>query len=85
MKGLQFCADAKGISNLENFAIFTLANLFQFGQIAASHLRALSSVGRAPDLHSGGQEFDSPSVHHLNKLEPSSPRRPRVLNLYFAT
>jgi len=26
--------------------------------------RALSSVGRAPDLHSGGQEFDSPSVHH---------------------
>ena len=27
-------------------------------------MRALSSVGRAPDLHSGGQEFDPPSVHH---------------------
>jgi hypothetical protein len=26
-------------------------------------MRALSSVGRAPDLHSGGQEFDPPSVH----------------------
>ena len=23
----------------------------------------LSSVGRAPDLHSGGQEFDSPRLH----------------------
>ncbi|CAN0512251.1 unnamed protein product, partial [Laminaria digitata] len=25
----------------------------------------LSSAGRAPDLHSGGQEFDPPRLHHL--------------------
>jgi hypothetical protein len=24
----------------------------------------LSSAGRAPDLHSGGQEFDPPRLHH---------------------
>ena len=30
---------------------------------------ALSSVGRAPDLHSGGQEFDSPSVHQIYSPE----------------
>ena len=24
-----------------------------------------SSVGRAPDLHSGGQEFESPYLHHF--------------------
>ena len=24
----------------------------------------LSLVGRAPALHAGGQEFDSPSLHH---------------------
>ena len=26
--------------------------------------RGYSSVGRAPDLHSGGQEFESPYLHH---------------------
>lgn len=26
-------------------------------------LRAVSSVGRAPDLHSGGQRFDPVTVH----------------------
>ena len=25
----------------------------------------LSLVGRAPALHAGGQEFDSPSLHHV--------------------
>ena len=30
-----------------------------------SSVWALSSAGRAPDLHSGGQEFDSPSVHQI--------------------
>ena len=25
----------------------------------------LSLVGRAPALHAGGQEFDSPSLHHI--------------------
>ena len=25
----------------------------------------LSSAGRAPDLHSGGQEFDPPRLHHV--------------------
>ena len=27
--------------------------------------RGLSSAGRAPDLHSGGQEFDPPRLHHF--------------------
>jgi len=27
------------------------------------HLWGLSSAGRAPDLHSGGQEFDPPRLH----------------------
>ena len=35
-----------------------------------------SSAGRAPALHAGGQEFESPNLHHLiqvvsTKLEPS--------------
>ena len=31
--------------------------------IARIHERGLSSVGRASDLHSEGQEFESPSLH----------------------
>ena len=27
--------------------------------------RGLSSAGRAPDLHSGGQEFDPPRLHQI--------------------
>ena len=26
-----------------------------------------SSAGRAPALHAGGQEFESPILHHLNQ------------------
>ncbi len=26
-----------------------------------------SSAGRAPALHAGGQEFESPNLHHLKK------------------
>ncbi len=29
-----------------------------------------SSAGRAPALHAGGQEFESPNLHHFKK-EPS--------------
>ena len=28
-------------------------------------VRGLSSAGRAPDLHSGGQEFDPPRLHQV--------------------
>ena len=28
-----------------------------------------SSAGRAPALHAGGQEFESPILHHLKQLE----------------
>lgn len=28
-----------------------------------THARALSSSGRAPHLHCGGEEFESPRVH----------------------
>ena len=34
-------------------------------------MRGLSSIGRAPDLHSGGQEFDSPRLHKEN-LPPAT-------------
>ena len=37
----------------------------------------LSSAGRAPDLHSGGQGFDPPSLHHA--LLPSRERLHPVL------
>ena len=29
----------------------------------------LSLVGRAPALHAGGQEFDSPSLHQILRIE----------------
>ncbi len=29
-----------------------------------------SSAGRAPALHAGGQEFESPNLHHFKQLEP---------------
>ena len=29
----------------------------------------LSLVGRAPALHAGGQEFDSPSLHQISRTE----------------
>jgi hypothetical protein len=29
--------------------------------------RGLSSAGRAPDLHSGGQEFDPPRLHQFTR------------------
>ena len=29
----------------------------------------LSLVGRAPALHAGGQEFDSPSLHQISRIE----------------
>ena len=28
-----------------------------------------SSAGRAPALHAGGQEFESPNLHHLKQTE----------------
>ena len=30
-------------------------------------MRGISSAGRAPALHAGGQEFESPILHHLKK------------------
>ena len=33
-------------------------------QVAASFKRGRSSVGRAPALQAGGQEFDPPHLHH---------------------
>ena len=33
-------------------------------------MRGISSAGRAPALHAGGQEFESPILHHFEKKEP---------------
>ena len=35
----------------------------------ASRQWGISSAGRAPALHAGGQEFESPILHHLKQLE----------------
>ncbi len=43
-----------------------------FGPELAKQVRGLSSVGRAPDLHSGGQRFDPARLHqprHIAKDE----------------
>ena len=29
----------------------------------------ISSAGRAPALHAGGQEFESPNLHHFKQIE----------------
>ena len=34
-------------------------------QVGARFLWGCSSVGRAPALQAGGQEFESPRLHHL--------------------
>ena len=34
--------------------------------------RGYSSTGRAPALHAGGQEFDSPSLHQISRTEKRS-------------
>ena len=32
-------------------------------------LRGISSAGRAPALHAGGQEFESPILHHKRDFQ----------------
>lgn len=32
---------------------------------ATTRMWGFSSAGRAPALHAGGQEFESPNLHHL--------------------
>ena len=34
--------------------------------LCIGYFRGLSSAGRAPALHAGGQGFDPPSLHQLN-------------------
>jgi hypothetical protein len=36
--------------------------------------RGCSSVGRAPDLHSGGRRFDPDQLHHFELLWPGGQR-----------
>ena len=36
--------------------------------IGGSGKRGISSAGRAPDLHSGGQRFDPAILHHLCRV-----------------
>lgn len=38
-------------------------------------MRGISSAGRAPALHAGGQEFEPP---HLHQGEGEEPERPRI-------
>ena len=38
-----------------------------------SRLWGLSSAGRAPDLHSGGQEFDPPRLHQPYRFDRKAP------------
>ena len=54
-KPIQMC------STVSNVPIATTSFLHR----TAGQDWGLSSAGRAPDLHSGGQEFDPPRLHHL--------------------
>ena len=51
--------------------------------VSVNYLWGCSSAGRAPALQAGGQEFDSPYLHHLEvrceKLEDYSLRSYRKL------
>ena len=40
-------------------------------QVSANdkRIRGFSSAGRAPALHAGGQEFESPNLHHFKQIE----------------
>ena len=46
-----------------NYSFFTIHYSLIF-------IRGCSSAGRAPALQAGGQEFDSPHLHHGNKKLP---------------
>lgn len=41
-------------------------NLKKIREMNNNHAGSLAQFGRAPDLHSGGQEFNPPSVHHTD-------------------
>ena len=47
-----------------NVSPYDLDWRLKFGLTDMSFSKGLSSAGRAPDLHSGGQEFDPPRLHH---------------------
>ena len=53
---------SSGLDHKNQLRTYTVLGQISF--LARNRVRALSSVGRAPDLHSGGQEFDPPNVHH---------------------
>lgn len=38
-------------------------------KVQANPKWGISSAGRAPALHAGGQEFESPILHHKKDLE----------------
>ncbi len=46
-------------------------------RLAPHHLRAVSSVGRAPRLQRGGREFESPTVHKWRgvKIRSDPPKK----------
>ena len=51
-----------------DFEVFNFSFLilnFSFKIFLRKILRGRSSVGRAPALQAGGQEFESPHLHHL--------------------
>ena len=54
--------------------MLTLESDFAIIQLLAVKIWGISSAGRAPRLHRGGQEFDPPMLHHIEckELERSS-------------
>ena len=45
--------------------MLTLESDFAIIQLLAVKIWGISSAGRAPRLHRGGQEFDPPMLHHI--------------------
>ena len=49
--------------------LLTLETGFAIIQLLAVKIWGISSAGRAPRLHRGGQEFDPPMLHHIESKE----------------
>ena len=50
--------------------IRSVSSLYRFqGSVTKEDSWGFSSVGRAPALHAGCQEFESPILHHLNRAD----------------
>ena len=70
--GAARCPESQAGNIASCSAVQGLAPLGVYGSEPAGQIWGLSSAGRAPDLHSGGQEFDPPRLHQRFSIESLS-------------